>query len=67
MALILVSYGLLSFGFFRQDELPYHTLNLIGAFGVMFDCLEKKVFPPAILNVFIIVIAFAAIIKILLS
>jgi len=57
MVLVLLAYGLLSFGVFERTDALYHSMNLFGALGLGLDCFRKKAFPPMVLNIFFAAIA----------
>ncbi|MBI4592133.1 hypothetical protein HY733_01675 [Candidatus Uhrbacteria bacterium] len=62
--LILLAYGLLSFGVLSADHIGYHALNLVGGVGIIVDALADKNYQPAVLNLIWIVIAVFAILRI---
>jgi len=63
--LILVAYGLMSFGVMSSHSLVYQGINLIGALAIAFTSINKKDYEPGVLNITWAVIALIAIINIL--
>lgn len=62
---ILAAYALLSFDVVESKSLIYQILNGTGALGIIFDAVKDKNYQPAVLNVFWLIIALIAIIRIL--
>jgi len=62
---ILISYGLLSFGFIDSGDLLYQILNGTGALGIVYDATKDKNYQPVVLNTIWALIALISIIKIL--
>jgi len=65
VALILVAYGLMSFGVMSSHSLVYQSINLLGALAIALPSIKKKDYEPGILNITWAVIALIAIINIL--
>ena len=63
VVVILLAYGLLSFGYLSAESLTYQLLNGTGALGIMIDALHAKNYQPAVLNIIWIAIAVIAIVK----
>jgi cephalosporin-C deacetylase-like acetyl esterase len=66
VAAIVGAYALLSLNFLNSDSLVFQGLNLTGAIGIVIDALDDKNTQPAVLNIIWAIIAFVAIVKILL-
>jgi hypothetical protein len=64
MAAILVAYGLLVSGVFGVTDIAYHSLNAAGSFGILYTSFKQRAYPPAVLNIIFMLIAFAAITQI---
>lgn len=64
--LILSAYLLLSFNIIVANSLVYQIMNLLGALGIVADTYYKKDKPPEVLNIVWAIIAFVAIIRIML-
>ncbi len=62
---IVLAYGLLSFSFLTSTNIWYQILNGTGALGIFIESYHKKDYQPAVLNTIWIIIAIAAIAKIL--
>jgi len=62
--LILLAYGLLSFGVIDSGDFWYHVLNLVGALGIMVDALAVKNYQPVVLNIVWALIALYSIVKV---
>lgn len=62
---IVVSYFLVSFSLLTTTSFLYQFLNLTGALGIVFVSFNKRVYQPAVLNIIWAVIAFLAIVKLL--
>ncbi len=60
MIVILLAYGLSSFGIISSASWIYQTLNLFGAFGIIGSSLAKKDLQPVFLNVIWAIIALFA-------
>lgn len=63
MVVIIIAYGLLSFGYLKQTDVAYHAMNLFGALGLGIDCFRKGALAPMMLNIFFIVIAVMSIVR----
>lgn len=59
---ILLAYALVSFRLIAVHGLVYQLLNLTGALGIATISIRKKALQPAVLNVVWAVIAFSALI-----
>ena len=55
--LIVVGFGLLSFGVIGPRDLSYQLLNLVGANGILLYALTRKDYPSAVLNIIFALIA----------
>lgn len=64
---ILLAYALVSFGCISSKGYVYQLLNLTGALGVLVISIIKKAHQPAVLNFAWAVIAFIAIISLILQ
>ena len=47
----LIAYLLLSLNRLRPNQVPYHLLNLIGAFGLMLNAIYLKDHPNMAVNI----------------
>lgn len=65
MIAILVSFTLISFGFFKATSLGYQFLNLTGAIGIAWNAYEQKASPSVVLNLIYGLVAAFALIQIL--
>ena len=65
VVLILLVYGLMSFGFMSSHSLIYQGLNLLGALAIALVSIKKKDYEPGVLNIIWAVIALVSIISIL--
>ena len=63
--IIILAYFFVSFGIMKAESIPYQSLNLLGAGGIIAISAYKKVFQSVILNIFWGLIATIAIINIL--
>jgi len=63
---IVAAYALSSFSFIKSQSFIYQVLNLTGALGIVGVSLSKKAYQPAVLNIVWTVIAFIAIIQLLI-
>lgn len=63
---ILLAYALVSFEVIRPASFLYQFLNFTGAIGIIAISVVKKVYQPAVLNLFWALIALFAIINIVL-
>lgn len=63
--LIISAYFFLSFNIVDSQDLIYSALNLVGALGIVLSSLEKKDFPPILLNIFWMGIALISILRLL--
>ena len=57
---ILGAYALVSFSYVSASSIIYQLLNLTGALGIVVVSLRKKVYQPAVLNIFWALIALLA-------
>ena len=62
---IVLAYALVSFGFLLPSTFLYQILNATGALGIVYISFKKKAYQPGVLNVFWIIIALIAIIRLL--
>ena len=62
---IIAAYALVSFSILSPTETTYQILNLSGAIGIVLVSLQKKAYPPAVLNIIWAVVAIFAIFKII--
>ena len=58
---ILGAYALVSFSYVSASSILYQLLNLTGALGIVVVSLRRKVYQPAVLNIFWALIALLAI------
>ncbi len=65
VVLILVAYGLMSFGVMSSHSLVYQGINLVGALAIAFTSIKKKDYEPGVLNITWAVIALISIVSIL--
>jgi len=63
---ILFAYVLVSFEVLLPTALPYHLLNGTGALGIVYISFKKKAYQPGVLNVIWALIAFIAIISLII-
>ncbi len=63
---IVGAYAMLSFGVLQSDGILYQLLNVTGAIGIVLVSFQKKAYQPGVLNIIWTLIAFIAIIKILI-
>ncbi len=63
---IVLAYALSSFSILKPTGLIYQFLNLSGALGIVVISFRKKAYQPGVLNVIWSMIAFVAIIKLIL-
>ncbi|NQV90752.1 hypothetical protein HQ487_05120 [Candidatus Uhrbacteria bacterium] len=63
--LILLAYGLLSFGYLEPVSIEYQLLNFFGGIGIIIDAIADKNYQPAVLNVIWSAIALIAMAQIL--
>ncbi|MEX0668505.1 MAG: hypothetical protein WD061_02090 [Candidatus Saccharimonadales bacterium] len=63
---IILAYALVSFELVTAGSWIYQLLNLTGALGIITTSLTKKDYQPAVLNIFWLIIAAAAITRIIL-
>ncbi len=66
VAAIIGAYGLISFLILKPTDFWYLTLNITGAIGIIIDALNDKNYQPVVLNIIWVIIALAAIVKILI-
>ncbi|HEY4673520.1 MAG: hypothetical protein HYY67_06285 [Thaumarchaeota archaeon] len=62
----IIAYALISFGVFDATNILYQILNLTGAVGVGVVSIMKKIYQPATLEVIWALIAFIALLNIIL-
>jgi hypothetical protein len=60
---ILIAYALISFDFIIADSYIYQVLNATGSLGIIHISYIKKVHQSVVLNVMWLLIAFVAIIR----
>jgi hypothetical protein len=60
---IVGAYALLSFEIIDAKSLTYQVLNATGALGVVLDAWNQKNWQPVVLNIFWLLIALYAILK----
>lgn len=63
--LILVAYGLMSFGVLSSNSLIYQGINVVGALAIAITSIKKKDYEPGILNIIWTIIALIAIVNII--
>ncbi len=63
---IVVAYALVSFSLLSTSSLIYQIMNGTGALGIVYISFKKKTYQPGVLNVIWAIIAFVAIIQILM-
>lgn len=63
---ILFAYLLVSFSIIGVKSITYQLLNLSGSLGIIVEALPKKDAQPAVLNAIWSIIAFIAIIRIII-
>ena len=66
MAAILLAYALVSFKIITSNGYAYQILNLTGAIGIAIISVTKKARQPAVLNIAWAIVAFVAIIGLLI-
>ncbi|MBD3366301.1 hypothetical protein GF360_03100 [candidate division WWE3 bacterium] len=66
MILIISAYAMSSFNLLNFSSPAYQLLNLIGALGMVVSSFSKKDYPPAILNLFWMLIAFVSLVSLLI-
>ena len=64
---ILLAYALVSFKVIKSNSYAYQLLNLTGAIGIVIISIAKKANQPAALNIAWSIIAFIAIIGLLIK
>jgi lipid-A-disaccharide synthase-like uncharacterized protein len=64
--LILTAYFLITFGFLTTAHPIYPVLNLMGSLFVLIEALSKKDYQPVLLNIVWLLIAFLALVKLVL-
>ena len=64
---IVVAYALISFSILEPTDLAYQILNATGAIGIVIVSFHKRAYQPGILNVVWALVAFLAIINIVLK
>ena len=57
VGLILLAYGLVSFGAAQPDSLLYQGMNAIGAIGIIASSYDNKHWQPIALNIVWLIIA----------
>ena len=62
---IIVAYSLTSFDLLSSNNLWYQILNGTGAIGILIISFRKKAYQPGVLNIIWAIIAFVAILKML--
>ncbi len=63
---ILIAYFSVSFGLLSSNSSIFQLLNVTGAIGIIVVSLQKKAYPPAVLNIIWLIIALVALIKVIL-
>jgi hypothetical protein len=63
VAAILIAYALLNFEVIATHSLSYQLLNITGAVGIILDAWNQKNWQPVVLNIFWLLIALYAILK----
>ncbi len=63
---LIVAYGLISFNFVTSQGFLFQFLNLTGALGIVIHSFNRKEYPAVVLNIFWFIIAFVAILKIVM-
>ena len=64
---ILLAYALVSINLIESNSLEYHSLNLLGALGIIVVSLHKKVWQSVGLNIAWLIIAGVALLSIIFS
>lgn len=64
MVLLLANFGLASCDILKDTAVPYHLLNLVGAFGVMVNAFHKGVLAVGFVEVAWSVIALVGMINV---
>ncbi|HLC32305.1 MAG TPA: hypothetical protein VJJ82_00600 [Candidatus Nanoarchaeia archaeon] len=62
---IILAYAGLSFGFLDLSHPAYQLLNLTGSIGILIDALSKKDYEPVVINIFWMVIAVIALVRLI--
>jgi hypothetical protein len=55
----VLAYALLSFGFMSSSTFSYQILNLLGALGILYICVKRKIWQSATVNIVWAIIAMA--------
>lgn len=63
---VILAYFLVSFGYVSSSAFSYQLLNLMGALGILYIVLKKKVYQSAAVNLVWGIIAVIAMVKILI-
>jgi len=63
---IVLAYALLSFDFISSSSFWYQIMNGTGAIGIVYISFKKKAYQPGVLNIIWAVIAFIAIVRLLI-
>lgn len=63
---IVIAYALVSFNLLSTSSFIYQIMNGTGALGIVYISFKKKAYQPGVLNVIWAIIAFIAIIRILM-
>jgi len=62
---LLLAYALSTFKLLSQQTVVYQVLNLTGAVGIVYVCLAKGTYQPAVLNTIWAIVALIALVKLL--
>ena len=65
MVAIVLAYALVSFSFLQPTGIVYQLLNITGSLGIIAVSFYKRAYQPGVLNVIWILIALAAILRML--
>jgi hypothetical protein len=61
--LLILAYGLLSFGILLSSSFEYQALNLFASLGLLYISLKKKVYQGVTINVLWAVVALFALFR----
>ena len=62
---IVLAYALVSFSVLSTSSFLYQIMNGTGALGIIYISFKKKAYQPGVLNIIWAIIAFIAIIRLL--
>ena len=62
---IILAYALVSFSVLSTSSFLYQIMNGTGALGIIYISFKKKAYQPRVLNIIWAIIAFIAIIRLL--